>query len=129
MGSFADFWEGEILDHLFSIGAYAAPATWIGLSTADPLDDASGLAEPAGGSYARVQVDAAWSRAGNEVDNDAEIAFPEATGDWGTISHFAIFDANAAGNMMAHGSLAASKAIDTGDTLKFPAGDLNITLD
>lgn len=128
MGSFADYWEGEILDHLFDIGAYAAPTIWVGASTADPLDDASGLAEPVGGSYARVEV-AAWSRAGNEVDNDAEIAFPEATGDWGTITHFALFDADVAGNMLGHGSLTAPKVIDTGDTIKFPAGDCNITLD
>ena len=33
------------------------------------------------------------------------IAFNAATGDWGLITHFALFDAATAGNMLAHGTL------------------------
>ena len=54
MGSFADYWENEILDHLFGKGSYTPPTIYVGLSTADPVDDASGLAEPSGNSYARI---------------------------------------------------------------------------
>lgn len=125
--SYSDFWEGEILDHLFDIGAYAAPTIYVGYSTADPLDDASGLAEP-GGGYTRVAC-AAWSRVGNEVDNDAAVTFPEATGDQGTITHFALFDALSGGNMLCSSALGDSRSITTGITPRFSAGELNVTLD
>lgn len=124
--SFADFWEQEILDHLFDIGAYSAPTIYVGLSTADPLDDASGLAEPSDG-YARVAC-AAWSRTGSEVDNDAAVEFPEATGDWGTITHVGLFDASSGGNLLVSFALDSSQAVTSGKTARFPAGDLNVTL-
>jgi hypothetical protein len=131
MGSFADYWENEILDHLFGKGSYTPPTIYVGLSTADPTDDASGLAEPSGNSYARVATASAdWNVAsGGAIANVNDITFPEATGSWGTITHFAIFDAASAGNMLAHGALNVSKSISSGDTAKFAAGDLDVTLD
>jgi len=125
--SFADFWEQEVLDHLFDIGAYSAPTIYVGLSTADPLDDASGLAEPSGNGYARVAC-AAWSRSGSEVDNDSAIEFPEASGSWGTVTHVGLFDALSGGNLMVSFALDSSQAVASGKTARFPAGDLNVTL-
>ena len=131
MGSFADYWENEILDHLFGKGSYTPPAIYVGLSTADPTDDASGLAEPSGNSYARVATAGAdWNVAsGGTIDSANDISFPEASGSWGTLTHFALFDAASGGNMLAHGSLSISKTISSGDTAKFAAGDLDVSLD
>ncbi|MGB2469903.1 MAG: phage tail fiber protein, partial [Flavobacteriales bacterium] len=42
----------------------------------------------------------------------------QATGAWGTITHFGIFDASSSGNLLYHGALTASKTIATGDVLK-----------
>lgn len=131
MGSFADYWENAVLNHLFDGTAYTAPTVYIGLSTADPLDDAAGLAEPSGGSYARITTattDWDTSSAGATA-NTNELSFPEATASWGTCTHFALFDASTAGNMCAHGSLSVSKTIGSGDTAKFAVGDLDVTLD
>ena len=129
--SFANFWENEILDHVMGKGAYTPPTIYVGLSTADPLDDASGLAEPSGGAYARVTTAAGdWNAAAaGVIDNANILTFPTATGSWGTVTHFALFDAASGGNMLAHGALTASKAISSGDTPKFAAGDLEVTLD
>ena len=131
MGSFADYWENEILDHLFGKGSYTPPTIYIGLSTANPADDASGLTEPSGNSYARVATAGAdWNAAsGGTIDNANEISFPEASGSWETLTHFALFDAASGGNMLAHGSLSVSKSISSEDTVKFAAGDLDISLD
>lgn len=132
MGSFANFWEDEILDHLFMKGSYTMPTNlWIGLSTADPTDDASGLAEPSGNNYSRVQTDGDdWdASSGGATANATDVTFPEASGSWGTLTHFAIFDAASEGNMVAHGSLSVSKEIGSGDTAKFAAGELDVTLD
>ena len=131
MGSFGNYWEDEILDHVFGKGAYTPPTIYVGLSTADPTDDASGLAEPSGGAYARVQTAAGdWNASsGGATANANAITFPEATASWGTLTHFALFDAASAGNMLAHGSLSTSKSIGSGDTARFAAGDLDVTLD
>lgn len=131
MGSFTDYWENEILDHIFGKGSYAPPTIYVGLSMADPLDDASGLAEPSGNGYARAQTSASdWNAAsGGSIDNANDITLAQATGSWGTITHFALFDAATGGNMLAHGDLSQSKAIDSSDTARFEAGDLDMSLD
>lgn len=131
MGSFADYWENEILDHLFGKGNYTPPTIYVGLSTADPTDDATGLAEPSGNAYARVATSGAnWNAASSgTIDNANDITFPEASGSWGTLTHFVLFDAASGGNMLAHGSLSVSKSISSGDTAKFAAGDLDVSLD
>ena len=131
MSGLADYWENEILDHLFGNGSYTPPTIYVGLSTADPLDDVSGLAEPGGNAYARVQTAASdWNAAsGGSVDNVNDITFAQATGSWGTITHFALFDAVDGGNMLAHGALSQSKAIGSSETARFEAGALDISMD
>jgi len=132
MGSASNFWEIEILDHLFGKGVYTPPTIYVALSTADPLDDASGIAEPSGNGYARVTTSASdWNAAASgALDNAAAITFPQASGGaWGTITHFALYDASSGGNMLAHGALASSQAIADTESAKFSAGDLDVTLD
>jgi hypothetical protein len=130
--SFANYWENEILDHVFNKGAYSAPANiFVGLSTADPEEDASALAEPSGNGYARVSTAAAdWDTASSGViDNVNTIIFPTATGDWGTVTHFALFDAASGGNMLAYGILGLSVAVALNNTPRFTAAQLEISLD
>jgi len=129
--SFSNYMENELLDHLFGKGAYTPPTIYVGLSTADPGEDASGLAEPSGGAYARVSTAASdWTTASaGALSNANEISFPEATGSWGTLTHFAVFDALSGGNMLGSGALNASQAVASGNTVSFQAGDLDVTLD
>lgn len=131
MGSFSDYLENKLLDHIVGKTAFTMPTVYVGVSTADPLDDDSGLAEPSGNNYARVATAGGdWNAAsGGATSNANAITFPQASGSWGTVSHFALFDAAAAGNILAHGSLDESKVVGNGDTLSFAAGDLDITLD
>lgn len=125
--SFANFLEAELLDHLFDIGAYSAPTIYAGLSTADPGDDAAGLSEP-GSNYARILV-SGWSRSGSEVDNDAAITFAEASGSWGTITYGCLFDAVSGGNLLLSFVLDTPRAITSGVTPRFSAGEFNIALE
>jgi hypothetical protein len=131
MGSFSDYWEDEILDHIFGKGSYTPPTIYVGLSTADPGDDGVGLSEPAGNGYARTATSASdWTSAsGGSLDNTSAIEFAEATGAWGTVTHFALFDAASGGHLLAHGALTQSKAVGDGDTVRFAAGDVNVSLD
>ena len=123
--------RNAVLDHLFGLAAWTAPTElWIGLSTADPLADGSGLAEPAGNNYSRVELGITgtnWLRTANVVDNKLVITFPEASGAWGTITHLALFDA-VAGTYLLSFALTAPKDVDAGDTPRFPVGDINTNL-
>lgn len=126
MSAMSDYLENEILDHILGTGSYTMPTTvYIGLSTASMNDDASGT-EISGNNYARQSV--AFSAAsGGTTSNSGNIEFPAATGSWGTVSHFGIWDASSAGNMLLHGAFTSSKTISTGDILRITAGDLDIT--
>lgn len=123
-GSFADHAEDKIIDHFLGKTSWTMPTVWVGLSTADPLDDASGLAEPVGNNYDRVETGAAdWNASsGGSSSNANDIEFPEASGSWGTITHFALFDAESGGNMIGHGNLTVPKPVSSGDTLRFAGG-------
>jgi len=114
----------DILDTLLEASLYA------GVSTADPGRDGTTLAEPSGNSYARVAVDADdWDAAADGAKTTSSvITFPEASGAWGTITYFCIFDADEDGNLLAYGALTAGKTITSGQTLRFPAGDVDVTL-
>jgi hypothetical protein len=79
------------------------------------------------GAYARQTI--ALTVTGDTASNSANIEFPEATGSWGTVTHMAVFDALSGGNQIAYAALTASKAIGIGDVLRFPIGDIDVTLD
>jgi hypothetical protein len=131
MGSFSNYWEEKIRNHIFGKGNYAPPTIYVALSTADPLDNASGCIEPVGNAYSRVETSVSdWNTATDgSLDNANDILFPKATGSWGTITHFALFDSSTGGNMLAHGALNQPKAVDNSFITTFDAGDLNISLD
>lgn len=127
--SFSNYAEGKVLDHVFGISAYTQPSLYVALSTTDPTDAGTGITEPSGDGYARV-AHSGWSRSGDTVSNSSEVTFPQATASWGTITHFAVFDALTGGNMVAHGALASGgEAVNTDATPKFAVGDLSFTLD
>jgi len=128
MAEFTDFMENKIIDHMLRAQAYTPPATvYVGLFTAAP-SDAGGGTEVSGGSYAR-QAAGLSAASGGASSNSADITFPQATADWGTVTHLALFDALTAGNMLMWTPLDASKEINNGDTFKLEAGDLDVTVD
>ena len=126
MSAMSDYLENEILDHILATGAYTAPTNvYVGLSTASFADDNSGT-ELTGNGYARVAVTFGAAASGT-ASNSAAVEFSAATGSWGTVTHFGIFDASSAGNLLIHGAFTASKVIESGDILKINTGDLDVT--
>jgi hypothetical protein len=126
--------ENSTLDHIFGRTTYTAPATlYIGLSTSDPGETGSMAGEPSGNNYARVAVannSTNFPAASNgQKSNGVAVTFPEATGNWGTITHFFIADAATNGNVICYGPLSSAKTIGVGDIFFFDVGDLIISLD
>lgn len=134
MGSFSDYLENALLDHVFEGSAYTQPVhTWIALTTHLISDSESGgnLRENSlTGAYAR-RVCLTWDAAsGGATANTEDLTFAQATDDWGIITTFAIMDTATVdtGNILAYGTLTISKSVQSGDTPKFATGDLDITL-
>lgn len=129
----SDYLENAILNHMFGGPDYVRPATvYIALYTAAPTD-AGGGTEVSGGSYARVAVTNNATNfpaaSGGSKSNGTAITFVTPTGSWGTVTHFGIFDAASAGNLLRYGALSVSKTVDPGDQISFPPGDLSASED
>lgn len=141
MGSFSDYLEAKLLDHVVGKTSFTMPSTvYVALYTTAP-NDASTAGTPSpgvevtGGSYARKSTAGAdWNAAASgSISNANTITFVTATGSWGTVLAFALVDsASGAGNILAWGTLGTSKTIGTGDTASFAGGtpgSLVLTLD
>lgn len=138
----SDYLENKLVDQLFR--GQSAPTTttlYVGLLTAAPSDSGGGT-EVSGGSYARVSVTSSlanWagtqtagsttasSGTGGQTSNNAAITFPTPAATWGTVTHFGIYDAASAGNLLFWGALTIAKTINQADTVTFPAASLSVT--
>jgi len=128
MGSFSDYMENQIINHMLRNQAYTPPSTlYVALYTVTP-SDAGGGTEVSGGSYARQTVTFSAASSGS-TSNSADITYPQATADWGTIVAIGVLDASTGGNLIAWGALTANKTVNNGDQFKIPAGNLTLTVD
>ncbi len=124
--SFTDTFETRVLTWVFTASSATRPTAWfIALYTAAPNDTGGGT-EVSGGGY--VRKSATFTVSGDTASNSGAIEYPTATGNYGTVSHVGIFDASSGGNLIAYAALSVSKTISTGDVLRIPAGDLDVTL-
>jgi hypothetical protein len=127
MAEMSNYLENALINATLRNTAYTSPSTvYVGLFTSDPTDARSGT-EVSGGSYARVAVTFGAPSNGAST-NSAAVEFPQATGDWETITHIGILDALTSGNLLYHTALDNSKVIQTGDIFKIATGKLSVTL-
>lgn len=127
MAALSNYLENALINATLRNTSYTSPATvYAALFTSDPTDAGSGT-EVSGGSYARKAMAFAAPSNGASL-NSGSVEFDQATGNWGTITHFAIYDALTSGNMLYHGALTTSKVIETGDVFKFAANSVTVTL-
>ena len=132
MAGKSDYWEDAINDYIFRGTAIPAVTTHIGLSTTTPAEDGTGVTEPVAMGYARQALTTTefntGSSAGTIANAGAAITFPTATGNWGTITHFVIYDALSAGNLLYFDALSSgSVTVNTNDVARFAINALTIT--
>lgn len=142
MTDLTDNVETEILEWLFMNTAVRAPSAtvYVALHTTDPGEAPDGTTEldNATLSYERAETAAgtAWTVTGNTATTTVEVSFPQATEDWGTVTHFTLWDgADDLANPLFSDVLrdsngnATTKTVSMDDTLSFAAGSLTATLD
>ena len=124
LGRFSNYTQLKMLEHIVGKTPFTKPTAYVALLTAE-------ITEPSGMNYSRVATAGGdWNAAVNgEIDNTNAIAFPEASGEWGTISYYALFDAASGGNMLVYDELDTPKAINSAEIIMFGAGDLKLQLD
>lgn len=136
-GSFADYLENKVLDHVFNATAYSPGATfYAALYTAAPSDTGGGTEVSTGTwtNYARIAITRNTTNfpaaSGGAIANGTVIDFGTATISGGppTVVAMAILDAASGGNFIGWADLAVNKTINNGDPVSFPVGDLDITL-
>ena len=127
MAEMSTYLENALINATLRNTSYTSVATvYVGLHTADPTDAGTGT-EVSGGSYARTAVTFGAPSDGVST-NSATVEFPQATANWGTVSHIGIWDASSTGNLLYHTALDTSKTIETGDIFKIASGSLSVTL-
>lgn len=131
-GKMTTYLRSALLNEVLRGTQYAPPTTvYVSLHTADPTNDGSAGELTGKGGYTRKAIsfsapaaDGDWIKAGN----DAVVAYAAATEAWGTVSHYAVWDANTGGNCLLYGDLDVAKAIDVDDRLEFGAGKFAVKL-
>lgn len=124
----SNYLERKVLDHVLGTASMTVTAQcYIALFTSLPSDTSSG-AEVVGGSYARQAID--FNPATTDVDGvtiASNSNIPTFTNmPTCTVTHFAIFDALTAGNMLYHGELTSSKSFTAGDDMPVPVGAIMV---
>jgi hypothetical protein len=133
MANFTDYMEEVIIKWLRNDTPVSAPtalglALFMGGSSIEAnLEDGIVTDEvpTATTNYTRKVITLAAHSDGN-TSNTAEIAWPAATTDWGTITHFGIVDDSS--NLLMWGALSAAKTVNTNDVFKFGIGDILLSV-
>lgn len=132
MTAMGDYLENAIINHFLRNTSVSSPATnvWVALYTSATTDTGGGTEVTATGAYVRqrVQGTGGWDAPSNgATSNTSAITFPTATASWGTVGWVAVRGGAAGTNLLYHGALTSSRAVNNGDTFRFNAGALDIT--
>jgi len=127
MAAMSNYLENALINATLRATTFTSPTTvYVGLYTSDPTDANTGT-EVSGGSYARKAMTFGAPSNGASTNSSA-VEFDQATGSWGTVTHFGILDALTSGNLLYHGALTSSKVIESGDVFKFASAAVSLKL-
>lgn len=132
--SFTNAMEDLILDHIFRKSLWTPPDNiQVGLYTASPGEagDDTHEVDMLATSYVRqITLPGDWAVSSNgTIFNTAVVTFPEATEDWGTITHFGLLQLEVGPDLiLIYGALANSRMILTGSVPRFNYGALGVSL-
>lgn len=144
MAEFSNYMENKIIEVMRATN-FTAVAAYVGLFMAASTEESDLAAldaeleagtltkevATAGGTLYARQLAGLAAATGNGVSsNAADIVFPTAGANWGTITHCALMDGatRAEGNVFMWSRLDAFKTVATGDTFKISEGELDVSV-
>ena len=102
---------------------------YIGLSSTAPNISVGNVTEPLSNSgYKRVKLENLSEPADGVITNEQAISFDESTANWGTMSHFVIYDALEAGNLLMYDTLSTPRNVEAATIVTIKANSLTLTL-
>ena len=102
---------------------------YIGLSSTAPNISGGNVTEPLSNSgYKRVKLESLSEPADGVITNEQAISFDESTANWGTMSHFVIYDALEAGNLLMYDTLSTPRNVEAATIVTIKANSLTLTL-
>lgn len=130
---FTTITNNNILKYLFGQTGFTPPSNfYIALSKTQPNVNGTGVTEPSGGGYARVQVantTTNWTTStASALSNSVQVEFADSTADWGTITYICLYDAITGGNLIGFGALTSAKTVQSTTTVLFAPSTLNIAM-
>lgn len=148
MGILTDEWEVKLLKHICGYTKLAIPSNlYLGLHSGTPTEASPSTGELSGSGYSRYHlVDNVHNTTQTSSDsqmhtrfgfgtndsltNESAIDFPEATGSWGTVSYYSVWDdatATTAANCLMIGALSSGVAVGSGDQFRIAVGEFDLT--
>ena len=132
MAAFSDYMEDAITAWIngTTFPSPAPSATFVQLYNTSPGDEGSAT----GALYSRTSVaSGGWTRGtggAGSLSNTGVITITSSASSAATATHFGVFDASAAGNLIFYGQLtpSAGKVISVGDEVKFNALQLSLVV-
>ena len=125
------YFLNQVMGNVFNTKTSPALPTeyFIGLSSTAPSIDGSGVSEPSSdASYKRVKLENLSEPSDGVISNTQAISFDESTSNWGTITHFVIYDAESEGNLLMYDALSTPRNVETATIVTIKQGSLSLTL-
>ena len=127
------YFLNQVMGNLFHTKEVPAlPETYyIGLSTSAPDSTGVCTGEPStsGTGYARVALDSLSEPNAGVIKNTTPIIFNESVTNWGTVTHYVVYDSATGGNLLFFGALSISRSVEQNTIITIKAGELSIALE
>lgn len=124
MAGFSTYFAQQIINEKFVSGG----TKYLALFVADPTDDNVTANEVSGGWYARKSI-SGWSApvgSGTTTANSNQLTFNAVTGAAVSVTHWGIYDALTAGNLVSSGAWPSTKVLNVDDVFVVEAGDIEL---
>lgn len=129
-GEISNYLALKVLDFMFRNQAFTIPPVYAGLATADLSDTTTGgtVTEVSGNAYTRKRHTGWYDSTAGHTQNNIDLTFITPTGSWGLVTAAFLADASTSGNILFYENTLTDQTPTTGDTVKFPAGDFDVTI-
>lgn len=124
-----DYFKNLVADVVWHTSAEAAlPDTYyLTASVTEPLEDGTGVTEPSAASgFARIAMGNLGAAVDGVTKNTSSLIWPKVAVDAEAVAYWALFDAEAGGNLLMGGALDGTKHLDAGTSLALDTGALEL---